>query len=88
MFSEIYYPYGWKASIDGEPVDHYRVNYMLRALNVPAGSHAIHFEFDPDSVRKGDTIATVFIVLMYLLSVGIIGYGVWNFIRKRKMLEA
>lgn len=72
VFSEIYYPYGWKATIDGEKADHYRVNYTLRALNVPAGVHSIHFEFDPDSVRKGNTMAMIFILLMYGLTLGII----------------
>lgn len=65
VFSEIYYPYGWKATIDDTPADHYRVNYTLRALNVPAGDHKIHFEFDPDSVRKGDTLSMICIFLMY-----------------------
>lgn len=73
VFSEIYYPYGWKASIDGEPVEHFRVNYLLRAVNVPSGTHNIHFIFDPDSVRKGETVATIFIVLMYvILAAGIV----------------
>ncbi len=72
VFSEIYYPHGWKASIDGSPADHFRVNYLLRAMNVPAGQHKIHFVFDPDSVRKGDTIAIIFCILMYLISFGII----------------
>lgn len=75
VFSEIYYPYGWKATIDGQPADHYRVNYMLRALNVPAGQHNIHFIFDPDSVRKGDTIAVICIIIMYLACAVIIGGG-------------
>lgn len=75
VFSEIYYPYGWKATIDGQAVDHYRVNYMLRALNVPAGQHNIHFIFDPDSVRKGDTIAVICIIIMYLACAVIIGGG-------------
>ena len=78
VFSEIYYPYGWKASIDGEPVDHYRVNYTLRALNVPAGEHHITFLFDPDSVRKGDRIATICIVIMYLLLAGALITGGLN----------
>lgn len=66
VFSEVYYPYGWKAYIDGEPADHFRVNYLLRALNVPAGDHHIRFEFRPDSVRKGNTLSMIFVVIMYL----------------------
>ena len=81
VFSEIYYPHGWKASIDGVPAEHFRVNYLLRALNVPEGSHHISFIFDPDSVRKGDTVATVCVVLMYLL---IISAAIWGIIRKSR----
>lgn len=72
VFSEIYYPHGWKASIDGQRVEHFRVNYLLRALNVPAGEHDIHFEFDPDSVRTGDLIATICIIIMYAAALAII----------------
>ena len=78
VFSEIYYPYGWKATIDGAPADHFRVNYTLRAMNVPAGEHAIHFEFAPDSVRKGDALAVACIILMYLIILGIIGINVYK----------
>ena len=84
VFSEIYYPYGWKATIDGTPADHFRADYTLRALNVPAGTHAIHFEFDPDSVRKGNTIATVCILLMYALSAAVIALGVVRCVKRRK----
>ena len=84
VFSEIYYPYGWKASIDGNPVDHYRVNYTLRALNVPAGSHHITFLFDPDSVRKGDNIATVCIIVMYLTIFAAIVLGCLYLVRKKQ----
>lgn len=84
VFSEIYYPYGWKATINGEPAEHFRVNYVLRALNVPAGSHHITFLFDPDSVRKGDAIATTCVVLMYLLILAIAGWGVYRSRKKRK----
>jgi len=82
VFSEIYYPFGWKASIDGEAVDHYRVDYTLRALDVPAGEHKIHFEFDPDSVRIGDTIAIVLVCLMYLIILGLICFAVFRKVRK------
>jgi len=88
VFSEIYYPYGWKASIDGAPADHFRVNYILRALNVPAGQHHITFLFDPDSVRKGDTIATVCVVLMYLLIAAFIAFGVVRCTKNRKNAAA
>ena len=84
VFSEIYYPYGWKATIDGTPVEHYRADFTLRALNVPAGTHAIHFEFDPDSVRKGDAIATICILLMYLVAAGYIAVALVRCVKRRK----
>lgn len=84
VFSEIYYPFGWKASIDGQPADHFRVNYTLRALNVPAGRHDIHFEFDPDSVRKGDRIAMAFIAAMYLITALIIALGIWKRVKSSR----
>jgi uncharacterized membrane protein YfhO len=84
VFSEIYYPHGWKATIDGQPADHYRVDYMLRALNVPAGEHQIVFDFDPDSVRKGNAIALVFVALMYLLIVGCAGKGIYDLVKANR----
>lgn len=76
VFSEIYYPYGWKASIDGQPIDHYRVDYTLRALNVPAGKHHITFLFDPDSFRKGDRIATFCLIVIYVSIIAAIVLGI------------
>lgn len=87
VFSEIYYPFGWKASIDGEPADHYRVNYVLRAMNVPAGHHRIQFVFDPDSVRKGNIISSAFIILMYLIMIAGAIFGIREIVnRKNKEL--
>lgn len=61
VFSEVWYgpDKGWQAYIDGEPVDHIRVNYILRALRVPAGTHEIRFVFDPASYRTGVAISTI-----------------------------
>ena len=71
VFSEIYYPYGWKATIDGEEAEYFRADYALRAMFVPAGEHDIRFVFDPDSVKKGDRLAIFFIILLYLSVAGI-----------------
>lgn len=83
IFSEIYYPYGWKAFIDGKLTPHFRANYLLRALNVPAGSHEITFLFDPDSVKKGDRIALACVILMYLIVLGIAGTAVYKRLKRK-----
>jgi hypothetical protein len=87
VFSEIYYPYGWKAYIDGTPVEHFRVNYLLRALNVPAGTHEIRFEFRPDSVIKGNVISAVFIFVMVGTIVASILFSCWRSFRIREEKE-
>jgi hypothetical protein len=85
VFSEIYYPYGWKAYIDGKFAEHFRVNYMLRALNVPAGKHHIRFEFRPDSIRKGDTLALVCMGVLFFTILGYAGY--WVVMRKKSKTD-
>ena len=84
VFSEIYYPYGWKATIDGKKADHFRADYVLRAMNVPAGEHTINFTFDPDSVRKGNSLSVACIMLMYLATVLAAAFGIWKYFRKKK----
>lgn len=84
VFSEIFYPYGWKAYIDGKPAEIFRANYLLRAMNIPAGQHDIRMEFRPDSVRKGNIIACVFIVMMYAIILGLIAGTLIKRYRQRK----
>lgn len=78
VFSEIYYPHGWQAYVDGKEVDHYRVDYMLRALNLEPGKHQIRFYFHPESVDKGNTLSMIFVVLMYLLLAYAVVSGILN----------
>jgi len=69
IFSEVYYPAGWRAYVDGQEVKILRANYILRALNIPAGEHTIVFEFKPDSFKKGELwsrITSGVLVLMLL----------------------
>jgi hypothetical protein len=66
IFSEVYYPKGWQISIDGEPAEMIRVNYILRALPVPEGKHIITFRFDPQSIKITDSIAYAALFIMLL----------------------
>lgn len=68
VFSEIYFPWGWHVSIDGEEVEHVRVNYVLRGLQIPAGEHTVIFRFDPDSLHVTTAVAYASIGAIFLLS--------------------
>lgn len=65
VFSEVYYP-GWSATIDGQPAELGRVNYILRALNVKPGKHEVVLEFHPSSISTTETIAYVALVALLL----------------------
>ena len=67
VFSEIYYPHGWHLYLDGNrelPIA--RVNYMLRAARVPAGEHELTMMFEPEAVKKGDTLSLVCMAIFLL----------------------
>ncbi|MFW5726409.1 MAG: YfhO family protein [bacterium] len=81
VFSEIYYPEGWQAYVNDQPVEHYRVNYLLRGLPLPAGEHTIRFEFKPEAYYTGGTISLVSSVLLSLMLVVSI---VWSFRNAQK----
>lgn len=68
VFSEIYYPEGWKAYINGQPQPHFRADYVLRAMVVPAGNNTIGFRFEPSSYKAGMKISLVSSVLLLLFT--------------------
>ncbi|MGW8122132.1 YfhO family protein [Roseivirga echinicomitans] len=72
VFSEVYYPNGFKASIDGEPVALLRADYVLRALEIPAGNHEIIIEFKPSIYSTGKIVMRIFSILVVLLFLGTI----------------
>ncbi len=76
VFSEVFFPWGWTATVDGNEVPIGRVNYVLRAIDVPAGEHTIEMKFNPKSLQTTDTAATVAIILIYILALGAIAMAV------------
>jgi len=78
VFSEMYYKNGWNAYLDGTLTPHIRANYVLRAMEVPAGNHEIVFKFEPTVIKKGNTITLTSFALLLLIPIG------WFFIDKKK----
>ena len=85
VFSEIYFPWGWNVSVDGKPVEMGRVNYVLRALQLPAGDHEIDFKFAPAEVNKTQTWAKVAVIAIYILLLLALNYALFgNRLRKKE----
>ena len=82
VFSEMYYPKGWNAYIDGKLTPHFRANYVLRAMEIPAGKHTVEFKFEPEVVETGGTIALVSFLGAVVLLIG----GVY--VRRKKITSA
>lgn len=80
VFSEVYYPYGWKMMLDGKEVPYIKANYLLRAVHVPAGNHTIKMIFEPEVIEKGKLFSMLSFGLFLLLSAG----GLFWMIKKRK----
>ncbi|WP_427872824.1 YfhO family protein [Flavobacterium sp. MMS24-S5] len=70
VFSEMYYKNGWNAYIDGKLTDHFPVDYVLRAMEIPAGKHTIEFKFEPQIIQTGGTITLISSIGMLLLLAG------------------
>jgi uncharacterized membrane protein YfhO len=82
VFSEIYYPYGWNAYIDGKKATIVKTNYILRGLSIPAGKHSIQLVFEPSTYKTGANIAFIGSILVLLLVLGGFFMHWW---RKRKV---
>ena len=82
VFSEIYFPWGWEAEIDGEPAQIGRVNYVLRAMQIPAGKHSIVMTFNPKEVETSDNVATAAILLIYVLVFAAFNLGIYRKLRQ------
>lgn len=79
VFSEMFYPKGWQVYLNDNPIDHFKVNYLLRGVVVPPGSHKLVFKFEPDVIRHG-TLLMATGWLIFLLATGL-------FLRKHKAVE-
>jgi len=84
VFSEVFFPWGWTATVDGKEVEIGRVNYILRAVNLPAGDHTVEMVFDPKSLRTTDTVATVAIILIYIIVCAAAATAVMRFAKLSK----
>ena len=69
VFSEVYYPAGWNAFIDGNKTNYVKVNYVLRGMLVPAGDHQIEFRFEPKSFTTGRTITIIANIIVFLVMI-------------------
>ena len=65
VFSEVFFPWGWYAYIDGKPAEIGRVDYTLRAMAIPSGSHDIVMRFDPKSIHTTEIVAYTSILIIY-----------------------
>lgn len=78
VFSEIYYKNGWNAYIDGELKPHFIANYILRAMEVPSGSHTIEFKFEPEVIKTGNVVTLISYLLIVFIPTG------WFFYNNKK----
>ena len=77
VFSEMYYPHGWNAYIDGTLKEHFEVNYVLRALEIPAGTHKIEFKFEPSLIKVGGNITMASSIILIIVFLFGIGHAFW-----------
>lgn len=81
VFSEVYYPHGWNAYIDGKKSDYIKVDYVLRGMSIPAGKHSIEFRFEPQTYKTANTLMLISSLIAFLLLIAAI---VFEFLKRKK----
>ena len=84
VFSEVYFPWGWRATIDGKEAPIGRVNYVLRAMQLPAGDHTIEMTYDPQEVHQTEAVATCAVVAIFILLLLAANLALFKQLRKGK----
>lgn len=84
VFSEIYYPKGWNAYVDGTLTPHFRANYVLRAMVLPAGQHELEFRFEPAVYKVGEKISLASSILLWVLVAGAGCYELFRAMKAKK----
>ncbi|MFQ3576434.1 MAG: YfhO family protein, partial [Cytophagales bacterium] len=82
VFSEIYYSPGWSVTVNGEKKEHFRVNYVLRAMELPAGKNKIEFKFMPETYTMGKTVTNIFNIIVLGLFMFAVGFSAYKAVKK------
>lgn len=83
IFSEIYYPEGWTAKVNGKEMPIHKVNYLLRGLDLPKGKYTIEFSYSDEKFESSQNISLIMSVIALLISIG----GIYFFSRKKQVVE-
>ena len=84
VISEVYYPAGWTAMLNGESVPIHRANYLLRAVAIPAGRHTLEMNFDPASQIWGKRISAISTIFVYGFTLILLGFGGYGYFRRAR----
>lgn len=88
VFSEVFFPWGWKAQVDGRELPIGRVNYVLRAMRLPQGVHSIEMTFDPESIHATNTLSIISLCLIGIICCGALGlWGYKIYVRVKRSEE-